>query len=155
MGKLYRKTIVPADLETCWDFFSSPENLAKITPEEMDFVIKDFDGKKMYEGQQISYTVKPLAGLPMKWKTLITSVRDRKEFVDLQLEGPYKLWHHLHIFRETKEGVEMIDIVNYKAPFGFLGRIMEKILIDKKVKGIFDHREIQIRKIFTPNAAAA
>ena len=148
MGKLFRKTIIKTDMETCWDFFSSPDNLSKITPPEMDFVIKKFDHKKMYEGQQIGYTVKPLIGIPVKWLTEIKSVTKNREFVDFQEKGPYKLWHHRHLFKEIPEGIEMTDIVHYKAPFGILGKLMEKLFIQKKVESIFNYREKVIKDFF-------
>jgi ligand-binding SRPBCC domain-containing protein len=50
-------------VEEAWNFFSSPRNLAVITPPEMGFVIREpFDDKPTYAGQRITYTVKPLFG---------------------------------------------------------------------------------------------
>lgn len=149
MGKLFRKTFIPSDLNTCWEFFSTPENLSRITPSAMDFQIKDFDGKKMYGGQRIGYTVKPLLGVKVKWLTEIRSVNNKKEFVDVQLKGPYKIWHHRHLFKVKGNGVEMIDIVHYKLPFGLFGRILEKFIVKKKVEEIFDFREHIIKEIFS------
>jgi ligand-binding SRPBCC domain-containing protein len=151
MGKLFRKTVLRIDMEECWDFFSSPANLARITPDEMDFVITEYDGKRMYEGQLISYTVKPLFGFKVKWTTEITSVTDYIEFVDRQLEGPYKIWHHRHQFKQVDGGVEMIDMVHYALPFGILGKIAEKLIVKKKVKAIFDYREKVISDLFPAN----
>ena len=148
MGKLFRKTLLKTDAASCWDFFSSPANLSKITPSEMSFVIKDYDGKKMYEGQRISYTVKPLLGIPLSWLTEIRSVKDKSEFVDVQLRGPYKIWHHRHIFKEVEGGIEMIDMVHYKLPFGLLGKLMEKLIVKGKVERIFDYREKVIQDAF-------
>lgn len=148
MGVLFRKTFIKTDLNSCWDFFSSPENLAKITPASMQFVIRKFDGKKMYEGQQIAYTVKPFAGLKINWLTEIKSVNVNREFVDLQIEGPYKIWHHRHLFKEKNNGVEMIDVVHYQLPFGIFGKLVEKLIVKKKLKEIFDHREKVINSYF-------
>lgn len=148
MGKLFRKTFIKTDIETCWNFFNSPANLSKITPEEMDFVIKEFDDKKMYEGQRISYTVKPFFGYPVKWVTEINSVRDQKEFVDTQIKGPYSIWHHRHLFKEIDGGIEMIDIVHYKLPFGFLGKLLERLVVRKKLESIFNYREKVIHQYF-------
>ena len=148
MGKYFRKTILKTDIDTCWEFFSSPTNLSKMTPKGMSFVIKDFDGKNMYEGQRIGYTLKPLFNIPFFWLTEIRSVKDKREFVDVQLKGPYKIWHHRHLFRETKDGVEMIDMVHYKLYFGILGRLLEKLIVNRKIEHIFNFREKAIQNIF-------
>lgn len=97
-------------------------------------------GENMYPGQLICYKVNILPGIQVDWVTEITHVREPYYFVDEQRFGPYALWHHQHHFREVKDGVEMIDEVNYAIPFGVIGRIANSIFVAKEVKAIFDHR---------------
>ncbi len=141
---------LPISLEQAWDFFSSPLNLAKITPDHMGFIItSDFkEGQKMYPGMIITYKVSPLLGIKLNWMTEITHVQDGKYFVDEQRFGPYALWHHQHHFEEIKGGVHMTDIINYAIPYGFIGRIANTILVEKEVRGIFDYREKKVEDLF-------
>ena len=134
MYQLKRKQIIKTDLKSAWDFFSSPLNLKKITPDYMGFDVKTELPEKMYEGLMIEYTVKPLLGIPMNWITEIKTVKELEFFVDEQRKGPYKIWHHEHHFKEVEGGVEMIDIVSYELPLGFLGKIMHPILVRKSLK---------------------
>jgi ligand-binding SRPBCC domain-containing protein len=131
---------LPVGIEEAWDFFSSPQNLQKITPEHMGFEILSDIPEKMYPGLIISYIVKPLFGIPMKWVTEITHVKEPVYFVDTQIKGPYRIWHHQHHFREIPGGVEMTDIVNWAVPLGFFGRIANSVLVESKVKQIFEYR---------------
>ncbi len=141
---------LPITLEAAWDFFSSPANLKTITPEHMGFEIKSgfTRGEKMYAGMMISYIVKPLAGIPMKWVTEITHVRDRSFFVDEQRVGPYAIWHHQHHFKAIEGGVEMRDIVHYKIPFGPLGPFANSLFVGRKVASIFDYRYQKLEQLF-------
>ena len=124
---LHTEQFIPISLQEAWDFFSSPANLAKITPEKMGFnIISKHHGPKMYPGQIIEYTVKPLLGIPLYWMTEITHVKEGVYFVDEQRFGPYTMWHHQHHFTEVKGGVKMEDIVHYKIPLGFLGGILPR-----------------------------
>lgn len=148
MYQLKRTQIVKTDIDTCWKFFSSPANLAKITPKYMGFDVLTSVPKEMYEGLMIAYTVKPLLGISMNWVTEITHVKDRNYFVDEQRKGPYKIWHHEHHFKEIEEGVEMTDIVSYELPMGVLGRLAHPILVRKKLEEIFDYRNKVIEEIF-------
>jgi ligand-binding SRPBCC domain-containing protein len=134
-----------------WDFISSPENLALITPAFMKFeIIGDIAGvSKMYPGQIIEYFVRPLAGIKMHWVTEITYVKEKEYFVDQQMKGPYQLWHHKHFLKKVDGGVEMIDIVHYIAPFGFLGELANTLFIEKQLKTIFDYRFKKIEEIFS------
>jgi ligand-binding SRPBCC domain-containing protein len=123
MYQLKTETILNCDLEKAWDFFSSPENLSKITPPEMDFRILAGNVDRMYPGMIIQYKVRPLLSIPVEWVTEITHVRDFEFFVDEQRIGPYKMWHHEHHFEKVQEGVKMTDIVSYHIPFGVLGKL--------------------------------
>ena len=60
--------------------------------------------------------------------------------MDEQRYGPYKLWHHKHFFNKIEDGVEMIDVVDYRLPFGILGRMAHTFFIKKKLNQIFDYR---------------
>lgn len=144
------KTIVPKNIDIVWDFFSRPENLNKITPDDMKFsFLTDTKGKKMYEGMIIRYKVSPFAGIKFTWVTEITKISEKEYFVDEQRIGPYKMWHHEHHFRKIDENTtEMIDILNYDVGKGILGPILDKLIIGKKVDGIFDFREEMISKYF-------
>jgi len=152
MSKVYHIQLVqklPATLEKVWDFFSSPRNLKDITPPEMGFVIKSTSqGEKMYAGQIIEYTVKPLLGIPVYWMTEITHVEQGKYFVDEQRFGPYSLWHHQHHFTEIAGGVEMTDTVHYKIPFWIFGDVANSLFIHKKLQQIFDFRYRKAEELF-------
>ena len=86
MSKVYSlKTVqvLPISLEKAWDFFSSPANLAEITPKNLGFnIISKHHGEKMYAGQIIEYKVSPVLGIPLYWMTEITHVEQHKFFVD-------------------------------------------------------------------------
>jgi len=144
MSKVYSiKTIqtIPVSLATAWDFFSSPANLKEITPGNLGFnIISKHHGDKMYAGQIIEYTVKPVLAIPVYWMTEITHVADQQYFVDEQRFGPYSMWHHQHHFKAVEAGVEMTDIVHYKLPFWFLGDIANSLFVKNKLKSIFDFR---------------
>ena len=152
MSKIYvLKTIqkIPITLEQAWDFFSKPDNLKDITPSNLGFqIISQHHGDKMYAGQVIEYTVKPVLGIPLYWMTEITHVQDLQYFIDEQRFGPYSLWHHQHHFKAVAGGVEMTDIVHYKLPLWFLGDIANTIMVKKQLAHIFNYRFAAVEKRF-------
>lgn len=140
---------IPVSLEKAWDFFSNPANLQKITPPDMGFsIISHHHGSRMYAGQIIEYTVRPLLGIPFYWMTEITHVQDGAYFVDEQRFGPYKLWHHQHHFKAMPGGVEMTDIVHYQLPLGVLGQLAHWIFVRKKLQQIFQYRTKAVIALF-------
>ncbi|MBK8557891.1 MAG: SRPBCC family protein [Lewinellaceae bacterium] len=141
---------LPISLEQAWDFFSSPANLKEITPDYMGFDItsdKAFLGK-MYPGQIITYTVKPILGIPLFWMTEITHVEEGKFFVDEQRVGPYRIWHHQHHFKAVPGGVETTDLVHYQLPFGPLGALANSFFVRRQLASIFDYRYRKLEALF-------
>ena len=149
--KIYRlETLqnLPITKQKAWEFFSDPKNLKTITPDYMGFKILTGEANKMFAGQIIQYIVTPILKIPVKWVTEITHVKEGEYFVDEQRFGPYSLWHHKHFIKPIKNGVEMIDIVDYKIPFGFLGQLMHPILVKPKLNEIFEYRRTALINLF-------
>lgn len=97
----------------------------------------------------IRYRVSPLAGIPMTWLTEITQVREPHYFVDEQRVGPYRIWHHEHFFRALNTGeTEVRDLVHYVPPLGFLGHLLNRLIIKRELSKIFDFREEQLVRLF-------
>ncbi len=152
--KLERRQFVPITIDQAWSFFSSPKNLKKITPDYLGFEITSEEQDEMYAGMIITYIVKPLLGIPLRWMTEIKHVQEPNFFVDEQRVGPYKIWHHEHHFKEVDGGVDMKDIIHYAMPLGILGRIAHSIQVKKQLNQIFDYRITAINKEFGLNIKA-
>src|ERR1700740_3192233 len=144
MSKLYRVVFtqkIPVSMDTIWEFMSKPRSLEKITPASVRMeMTSELDSEKMYAGQIIQYKLYPLMGIKMAWVTEITQVKEKEYFVDTQPYGPYAFWHHKHFFKVIEGGVLMTDIIDYKIPFGFLGRIVNTFIVRKKLEDVFVYR---------------
>jgi ligand-binding SRPBCC domain-containing protein len=149
--KFRQSQFIPADLNTVWDFFSSPKNLHAITPAEMNFEILQISGQKMYTGQLISYKVSPFPYVRVRWISEIVNVENKKHFTDDQKVGPFALWRHQHFFSTLDKGVLMVDEISYAIPFGMLGRIVNSMFVEKQLNYIFKYRSKRIQTLFPFN----
>jgi ligand-binding SRPBCC domain-containing protein len=146
---LYSRQQVPASLDAVWAFFSEAKNLLAVTPPQLNLkVTNDVYGKTVYAGQVMTYTIKPLLGIPLSWMTEITHVEEKKYFVDEQRKGPYTLWHHQHHFNIIDGGVEMTDLVHYRLPLGPLGSLAHSLVVKKELEKIFAYRYQKISELF-------
>jgi len=145
---LESKLDLPITIEEAWAFFSDPKNLAVITPPELGFIIRSTLPTQIQSGLKITYTVRPLFGIPMTWVTLISNSNPPHSFSDEQLKGPYKSWHHTHRFESIPGGVRMHDTVDYELPFGIMGELFHKPIVRPKVESIFSFREKVLRQRF-------
>jgi ligand-binding SRPBCC domain-containing protein len=141
--------MLPIPIDEAWHFFSNPANLCRITPQWLCFDIRHQDSNEMYPGMIIEYIIKAVAGIPMHWVTEITHVNRPVYFVDEQRLGPYRMWHHQHLFKQTRQGTEMTDLVHYSIYLNFLTRPVHHFMIRPRLEKIFSFRSKALEKIFS------
>lgn len=144
---LKRNISVPIPRDEVFEFFSDAWNLEKITPRELNFNIitkRPFEIKK---GALIEYQLK-LFGLKFAWLTQISEWNPPDVFVDEQLKGPYKYWHHTHRFYQENGNTVIEDEVKYKLPFYPFGELALPF-IKIQLERIFNFREKIIKKQFS------
>ncbi|MFL5383338.1 MAG: SRPBCC family protein [Longimicrobiaceae bacterium] len=139
---------LPISIGEAWAFFSDAHNLARITPPSLGFEVTSAPAERMYAGMIITYRIRPLLGVPVTWVTEITHVDEPRLFVDEQRFGPYRFWHHQHLFREVEGGVEMRDRVHYALPPG--GGAARRLLVAPRLREIFSYRREVLERTFGP-----
>src|SRR5689334_1733968 len=88
--------------EEVFAFFSDARNLERLTPPWLNFSIDEIPDE-LAEGALIRYSLR-LHGMPIHWVTRIEEWTPGEKFVDLQIAGPYALWHHTHEFEDVEGG---------------------------------------------------
>jgi ligand-binding SRPBCC domain-containing protein len=147
--RLERSQHLPISVETAWDFFSNPKNLALITPPWLDFTVTSELPPRMFPGMILTCRIRPFWGFPCAWVSEITHVREPHFFVDEQRFGPYRFWHHQHLFEKMPDGVKIEDIVHYGLSCGVAGRILNHAVIGRRLNFIFDFRSQKLNAIFS------
>jgi ligand-binding SRPBCC domain-containing protein len=137
---LHRKQRLAMTPEQAWQFFSTPHNLQRITPDFLHFRITSRVPEEIHAGLVITYRIAAVAGIPMTWVTEIKHVERYAQFVDEQRIGPFRFWHHLHRFRQAEGGIEMEDVVHYVMPWGWFGHWVHRCFIGRRLQRIFDFR---------------
>ena len=138
--QLHREQTVPVPSPKVFEFFADPRNLGRITPSWLSFRMLNKGELVMREGLRIDYRIRPL-GFPQRWTSIISTWDPPRRFVDEQVRGPYRRWHHLHEFRAVEGGTVITDCVTYALPFGPLGRLAHGVFVGRQLAAIFEHRE--------------
>ena len=147
--RLTSRAWLPASPETVFGFFSNPSNLEQLTPAWFNFQIVTPLPIQMQNGTTITYRLR-VHGFPISWESEIRDWSPPSEFVDTQLKGPYRYWHHRHSFCESNGGTLVNDEVDY-SPLG--GRIVDRLFIRRDLRRIFTFRTERLNALFsTPGA---
>jgi ligand-binding SRPBCC domain-containing protein len=133
-------------MDRVWEFFSSASNLPLITPKWLGFVIHTPESIVIGKDAIFDYTIR-WAGVPVKWRTQMLDWEPPHRFVDLQIRGPYSLWHHEHRFEPLEGGgVRCFDRVIYQLPLGWIGQMTHALIVKKQLIEIFRYRREVIGK---------
>ena len=90
----------------------------------------------MRPGALIEYRL-ALHRMPVRWLTRIEEWTPGRSFVDAQVRGPYRLWHHTHTFAARDGGTLVGDQVRYALPLGPLGAAAHTAFVRRDLERIF------------------
>ena len=124
-------------------FFSSIENLERITPSWLHFQVLTPEPVTLAVGTLIDYRI-CVHGIPLRWRTEITHWEPPHRFVDVQRRGPYTYWEHTHTFEEQPGGTLCRDEVRYRPPGGAL---VNWLWVGRDVARIFSHRQQRLTQL--------
>ena len=136
---LQREQVLPGAPDEVFAFFADARNLETITPPFLRFAVVTPDPIEMGVGTLIQYRLH-LHGIAVNWLTSIQAWEPPHRFVDMQVRGPYALWHHTHLLEPHPEGTLMRDVVRYALPFGPLGALAHRLFVRRDLERIFDYR---------------
>jgi ligand-binding SRPBCC domain-containing protein len=142
---LTREQILPGDPDDVFAFFADAANLEAITPPWLRFRIATPGPVAMAAGTLIEYRL-ALHRVPIRWLTRIEIWEPGVRFVDLQVRGPYRRWHHTHSFEAHAEGTLVRDTVRYALPLGALGRAAHRLFVRRDLERIFDFRQAAVAR---------
>ncbi|HSD81977.1 MAG TPA: SRPBCC family protein [Solirubrobacteraceae bacterium] len=121
-------------------FFAQARNLEAITPALLRFRVVAQEPADVRRGASIRYRLR-VHGVPLTWETVIADWSPPHRFVDVQVRGPYALWHHTHAFAPAGDGATlMTDTVRYAIGFGPLGELARRAVVRRDLDAIFDFR---------------
>lgn len=136
---LEREQLIPRPRAQVFAYFADAANLQAMTPDFLQFRILTPLPIEMRDGATIDYRLS-LFGVPFRWRTRIEEWRPDERFVDVQVAGPYRRWHHTHTFEETGGGTLMRDRVEYALTFVPLGELARRLFVARQLDTIFAHR---------------
>lgn len=135
---------LPKPREEIFPFFGDAHNLEIITPPWLQFEILTQPPIDMRPGKLIDYRIS-LHGIRLRWRTKIEIWEPPHRFIDVQVKGPYRQWHHEHIFETQDNGTLCRDCVRYAVPCGAL---VDRLLVRRELEKIFDFRRTKLLALF-------
>ena len=90
-------------------------------------------------GERVTWRARHF-GWTFEMTSRITEMTRPTRFSDEQVAGPFKYWRHAHLFEPVADGTRMIDRIDYEAPLGPLGRIFDRLLLNRYLTNLIAQR---------------
>ena len=137
--RFVKESFIRASQECVFSFHMQPDVLQLLLPPwETARVIESASISRVGSKAVVETTV--LGPITIKWVAEHTVYDPPHRFEDVQVKGPFRSWHHAHVIEPHERGAILRDKIDYEPPFGFLGRALAPILIQRRLKRLFDYR---------------
>ncbi len=139
-----RRTVLPADRARCFDLSLDVDFHLESFAESDEEIVGGVAAGGMRIGDDVTWRARHF-GIWWTMTTQITAFDRPHSFVDEQMRGPFKRFHHLHVFNDLGDGTtEMLDEVEFAAPLGPLGIIAERAVLGRYLPHLIDLRNREL-----------
>jgi len=145
MKKIELRTRIKASVSECFNLSRSIELHIKSMNDSNEKAVRGKTSGLIYLGEHVTWQAKHF-GLKFKLTSRITEMENPHQFTDEMINGPFKYMKHQHIFREVDNQTEMTDIFEFEAPFGFIGWMVEKLILKTYLTNLLEKRNLVIKQ---------
>ena len=86
-------------------------------------------------------------GLKLKHQSIISEMDFPNYFIDQQLKGYFKTFKHQHVFKQKENRTIMTDILEYETPFGFIGKLFDRIALKNHLTQFLIYRNSALKEL--------
>jgi ligand-binding SRPBCC domain-containing protein len=95
------------------------------------------------DGETVTWDARHF-GIRMRMTSRVTEFAAPDRFVDEQIAGPFASFRHEHLFESVAIGTRMVDRVEFAAPFGLLGSVVERIVLRRYLMRLISDRNAAV-----------
>ncbi|MBA2525684.1 MAG: SRPBCC family protein [Pyrinomonadaceae bacterium] len=137
--RFVKESLIRASSERVFAFHEQANALELLLPPwESARIVKS--AKISDVGTRAIVETRILGPITVQWIAEHTVYDPPHMFEDIQIKGPFRSWHHRHLVEPHKDGATLRDEINYEPPLGFVGRAFAPLLIESRLRRLFDYR---------------
>lgn len=144
MPTIILKTSINAPIERCFDLARSIDLHVQSMQSSGEKAIAGKRAGLIDLHESVTWRAKHF-GIPFEMTNKISTMEYPTRFVDEMVKGPFKKLHHQYQFKIIGPQTEMTDVFEFQAPFGLLGRLVEKIFLKNYMLKLIEKRNKVIK----------
>ena len=129
---------VPVPVDQLFSWHENPGAFERLTPPFEPVKVKKRKGG--IDGGEVHLQMN-LGPIPLPWVARHHNYIKNEQFLDEQVSGPFASWNHAHLFEKIDaKSSKLIDKIDYKLPFGTVGKTFGGAFAEQKIKQMFAYR---------------
>jgi ligand-binding SRPBCC domain-containing protein len=141
--------VVPATPEECFTLSLSVDAHTASMSASGERVVAGVTEGVMRLGDTVTWRATHF-GIPFTMTSRISEYDEPVRFVDVQVTGPFRRWRHEHRFEAVPGGTLMTDVVEFTAPAGRLGRVVDRVFLTSYMTGLVQRRNGWLVEALSP-----
>jgi len=134
---------IVAPIERCFDLSRSIDlNLA--STEGRQKAVAGVTSGLIGQGQEVTWSGRHF-GFVIRHTSRITAYEFPRYFQDSMVRGLFQSYCHDHCFEECDGATLMKDVVRFEAPYGGLGRAVEKLVLERYMRKLLERRNSYLK----------
>jgi ligand-binding SRPBCC domain-containing protein len=147
MPEFETRLTLPCDAEVLFDFLIRPDNIRKISPEDVKLTFVKAPDILSCDAE-MTFRIEGF-GVTQEITHQVTEFESPRHFTEKQTRGPLKRWIHRHVLEPAASGgTTMIDQIEFERPGGMLRFIVTEAKILNYLEQGFEHRHSRLRTLF-------
>jgi ligand-binding SRPBCC domain-containing protein len=139
-------TAIHAPINRCFDLARSIDLHKLSTEGTQEEAIAGVKSGLIGKGEQVTWRAKHF-GVTQHLTSKITEFQSPYRFRDEMLDGVFKMIRHDHLFEESGDKTIMRDKFEFESPAGFLGLIVNKLILEKYLRNLLIKRNRMIKEV--------
>ncbi len=146
MPSIILETHINASPETCFDLMRDIRIHTQTTSQTNEKTVAGVTDGKIGLGQTVTFEGTHF-GMRQRLTVKVTAFEWPRLFVDEMIEGRFRSFKHIHEFTPEKGGTLMRDTLEWTSPFGILGRVIDRLLLERHLRDLVGTRNRKLKEI--------
>lgn len=137
---------VDAPVQVCFDLTRNVDVHTETTARTKERAIAGVTSGLMERGDTVTWEAVHL-GVKQQLTAKIIEMEEPHRFTDVMVKGAFHSFTHTHEFIEQGNGTLMKDRFEYRSPLGILGKIADKLFLEKYMTRFIVERSMELKRI--------
>lgn len=146
MPEIFLETPIHAPAEVCFDLMRDIRIHTETTAQTHEKAVAGVTDGMIGLGQTVTFEGTHF-GIRQRLTVKVTEFDRPRLFVDEMTEGNFRSFKHIHEFIRVRSGTLMRDTLIWTSPFGFLGGVVDKLILERHLRNLVTTRNAKLKAI--------